>query len=100
MGYMLPVLICVAWSLWAAAAIAATRAREREQSTPVAGPAAVTIVPAIPIFPLAARGLAVAIDWAAYPWGTWTIGSLHAALSVCAMIWTLGNVRAMRRATR
>jgi hypothetical protein len=45
----------------------------------------VSIVPIIPVYPLAIWGFALLLDMVADPWGNWIIGSIHVLVSTIAL---------------
>ena len=49
-----------------------------------------SVAPIIPGFPLVAFGVAKGVDRFAFPWGTWVVGGVHAALALgfaVAIVW-------------
>jgi hypothetical protein len=95
---VLSILCTVAWSLWAVAGAAALRADKLEQKRPP--DAGFSVVPVIPLFPIVAVVLAVFIDEHAAPWGTRTVGGIHALLALTFLACIARELRRIRSASR
>ena len=74
------------WCLWAIAALTQKEVVDRRQSSPEGHRGGVSILPVIPLFPLAAWAIALLLDLFVAPWGTWIIGVAHAALAVLFIV--------------
>ena len=95
--WMLLILVILTWCLWAVAAAAERAASEAAKGVPESQPGGVSILPAIPLFPLAAFGVAMGADALFAPWGTRVVGGLHGLL---AMLFVLSIVRDFVRLRR
>ena len=88
--WILLILVILTWCLWAVAAAAERAASEVARRVPESQRGGVSIVPAIPLFPLGAFGVAMAVDAFFAPWGTRFVGGLHGTL---AMLFVLSIAR-------
>ena len=86
--WTLLLLVVVAWLLWAVGTLHGHYIAKREgRVKPDSG---VSLAPIIPIFPVLFFALAKLLDKFVAPWGSWTIGGLHALLVVvflAAIVW-------------
>jgi hypothetical protein len=72
--------LLVVWLLWAAAAATQRALHDARHRVPESQRGGVSIVPIIPALPLAFWGVALLVDLVAGPWGTVSVGGLHAVL--------------------
>lgn len=84
--WLLPVFIFAVWCLWAVAAMVGRAAEDARRDLPNGQRGGVSVLPVIPVFPLAFWGAALLIDWAADPWGTRAVGSLHVLFALCLVV--------------
>lgn len=99
-------LLLVVFAVWLFAAFAGVfhaHAEHERRGTPRDQRSGVSLVPLIPIAPLAFWGVALLADLVAAPLGTFGIGWLHAVFaallvgSVCRDWWRLRRIHAFRR---
>ncbi len=76
---ILLVVVFAAWVAWVMAGVAGIALEDARLGVPEAERRGVSILPAIPLFPLVVWGVALLIDLAADPWGTRVVGGVHAA---------------------
>lgn len=81
------------WILWLFACMAEVALSEARRGVPEDKRRGVSILPGIPVFPLAFWGIALLGDWLASPWGTVTISGVHIVLGI---IWAIAIVRNTR----
>ncbi len=93
---ILLIVVFAAWVAWCAAGIAQIKLEDARRGVPKAERRGSTSLPAIPFFPLAVWGIALLIDLAADPWGTWVVGSVHAAWLVVSAGYVLRDTRRIR----
>jgi hypothetical protein len=90
-------LIFFAWMLWGAACLSQKTVANAQLPKDKRG--SVSLLPVIPVFPLALWGLALLIDLIIDPWGTGVIASLHAIfglvliVSIVRDLWRLVTLR-------
>ena len=95
---VLAILATVTWLLWAVGGILALRADKLEHKRPQ--DAGFSIAPIIPLFPLLAVLLTFVMDKVAAPWGTRTIGGVHAMLMLVFAIGIARELYRLRSANR
>ncbi len=100
MDWLFPVFILSVWMLWAMAGITRIAAEDAERGIPEPERRGVSLLPGIPLFPLAAWGLAWAIDRVAPPWGYLGVGSAHTLLAVAMLVSITRDQRRIRAAER
>lgn len=93
-SWLFPIFLFAIWILWAVAAAAQKSVAEAAQGIPEKERRGVSILPVIPIFPLAFWGIARLIDRVYSPAGTWTVGTFHALFTV---VLVMSIVRDRRR---
>ena len=91
-------LVVVTWYLWAVAAAAERAASDAAKGVPESGRGGVSVFPAIPFFPPAFFGLAMAADAFVAPWGTRVVGGLHALLAMLFLVSLVRDCLRLRRA--
>lgn len=77
--------ISVAWLLWCFAGVWEVKVEDRRNPLPDGTRRGFSIVPVIPLYPVALWGIAKLIDRFANPWGSVSIVLLHAILGVVAL---------------
>lgn len=75
--WVLPVFIFAVWLLWLKACELEVALEDARQPLPEAQRRGVSILPGIPVFPLAFWGLAWAIDQVVNPRGSTLVGAFH-----------------------
>jgi hypothetical protein len=98
--WILLVLVILTWCLWAVAAAAERAASEAAEGVPESKRGGVSIAPVIPLFPLAAFGVAVAADAFFAPWGTRVVGGLHGLLATLFVLSIVRDWVRLRRSER
>jgi hypothetical protein len=83
-SWLLLLLIVTAWLLWTFATAARLAVEDTRRGVPEDQRRGVSILPAIPVLPLSLWAIALLIDLAVEPWGTWVAGSGHAVMAVLA----------------
>lgn len=91
--WLLPILIFLVWFLWVYVCAAEANLRGAKKGLPPEQRPGTSILPGIPVFPLAFWGIAWAIDLFMSPWGTLAVGAFHI---VYGMILTVSVVRCIR----
>jgi hypothetical protein len=89
-SWVLLVFLFVVWILWLCSCMAEVAVAEARRGIPEGERRGVSILPGIPIFPLALWGVALLGDWLVAPWGTIAIAGLHLVLGI---IWAVSLVR-------
>jgi hypothetical protein len=80
--WLLLVEVFVVWFLWVFAAVAGKAVADARRGIPEVHRGGVSILPVLPVFPLAFWGAALAVDLVARPWGTLVIAGFHALLGL------------------
>jgi uncharacterized membrane protein YcjF (UPF0283 family) len=81
-SWLLPLFLFATWFVWIVACSAEKAVDEARRGVQENQRGGVSIVPGIPLFPLAFWGIALLADFIIDPWGTWVIGLAHAAFLV------------------
>ena len=89
-------VVFAAWVAWCAAGIAQVKLEDARRGVPKAERRGSTSLPIIPLLPLAVWGVALLIDLAADPWGTWVVGSIHATWLAVNMGFVARDTRRLR----
>ena len=84
-SWLLLIVLFLVWRLWGIAAAVQRAVADVRRGTEVPR-GGVSVFPVIPLFPLAFWGVAILVDRAAAPWGTWTVGLAHGGFAVCLVI--------------
>ena len=82
--------------MMALAGLAGKALRDTRLGIPVCKRGSVCIAPIIPVCPVVFWGLALLVDYVAYPWGTWSIGSIHVAAFCCYLVLFARDFRRIR----
>jgi hypothetical protein len=85
-SFVLPVFLFVTWFVWIIACAAEKAVDGARRGLPEGKRGGVSILPGIPIFPLFFWGAAWLIDLLVAPWGTYTLGVLHAVFFVALVV--------------
>jgi hypothetical protein len=80
--WLLLVLLIVVWFLEAVAAAAAKTVAAKRRGILRGSGGGVSVMPGLIFFPVLFLGIALAVDHVANPWGTRTIGLLHAVFGI------------------
>jgi len=88
---LLLVFLFATWFVWIIACAAEKAVEGARRGLPEGQRGGVSILPGIPIFPLAFWGIALLIELVADPWGTWAIGTVHGAFLVVMLVSILRN---------
>lgn len=78
--------VCVVWLLWGYATVVGHAASAVRRGVSEGQRGSVSLAPIIPGLPLAFWGTALIADLAIGPWGTLTVGWLHAALGIAFVV--------------
>jgi hypothetical protein len=92
--------VTLVWLAWGVAAIVERGLSDQRQGVPDPDRHGVSLVPILPVFPLAAWSFAILVDRVVAPWGTRAVASTHALLGVVfvgAAARDLLRLRALRR---
>jgi hypothetical protein len=81
-SWPLLVFIFLVWCLWLIASVFQRAVADARRGVPEHERGGVSVLPGIPVFPLAFWGVALLIDRVANPWGTLIVGFLHAFFGV------------------
>ncbi|QDT99910.1 hypothetical protein [Gimesia aquarii] len=95
--WVFPILIFATWIVWCGACISGKAVHDARHGIPDDQRSGTSILPGIPIIPLIFWGLALTIDSATYPWGTYSIGGFHCVLLVLLVITMIRNVWNLHR---
>ena len=95
-SWALPLFVFLVWCLWAVAAATQRAAEDARRGIPVGHRGGVSVLPVIPLFPLAFWACAWLIDRAAGPWGTVFVGASHLAFAVGLTVSILRDSRRLR----
>jgi len=98
--WLLPVLIFAVWSLWHVACVLGAALKDARQPLPEGQRRAVSILPGIPVFPLAFWGLAWAIDQVVNPWGAILVGAFHVVFGGSLVFAVVRDLREIRKIDR
>ena len=98
--WLLPVLIFAVWSLWHVACVLGAALKDARQPLPEGRRRAVSILPGIPVFPLAFWGLAWAIDQVVNPWGAILVGAFHVVFGGSLVLAVVRDLREIRKIDR
>ena len=90
------VFLLVVWCLWAGAAAAHRAAEDARRGIPEGQRGGVSILPAIPVFPVVSWSIAWLMDRAVSPWGTWAVGVSHGVFAACLFISLVRDRRRIR----
>ena len=102
-GWLLPIFIFAVWALWVIAACGENAVRQARRGLPSGQRGGISILPVMPVFPLAFWGIAVLVDCFAAPWGSRVIGSLHGLYGivlVVSIVWYWFQLRVLDRDLR
>ena len=94
--WLLPVFIFLVWSLWIGASAMGVAVENARRGTPEAERSGVSILPGMPLFPLAFWGIALAGNWAAPPWGSILVVAFHVAFGGTLIVSIVRSIRALR----
>jgi len=85
------------WALWFIACVAEADLSDARRGVPEELRHGVSLFPGIPLFPMAAWGIAILIDRFVDPWGTYTIGGIHLVLGIVWGVSLYRNIRELRK---
>jgi hypothetical protein len=88
--------VFVVWLLCAIAAGGSLAVKDARRGIPEGQRRGYSMVPLIPLFPLAFWGLAMLVDLVIAPWGTAIVAWLHAALGVFFLVSIARSLLALR----
>lgn len=91
-GILFPLGIFLVWLVWIPVAMLERAARR--------DPSGFSFVPVIPIVPLVAWGVAVALDLLHEQLGLWVIGGLHVVLLLSLLVSAFRSMRIIQRLRR
>ena len=95
-SWLLASFIFVVWSLSIVAAVVQRAADDARDGTPEGQRGGVSILPGIPVFPIALWGIAWLIDRVLNPWGTWAIAGAHGVFAACLIASLVRDWRYLR----
>ena len=95
-NWVLPLLVWFAWCMWVPAAVADRAARDAANGVAQDKRGGVSVFPVLPLFPLLAWGVAVAVDRYLWPWGTLLVGAAHVVLAVTCIFSAVRNYRRLQ----
>jgi len=96
-SWVLLVFLFVVWILWLFSCMAEVAVAEARRGIPEGERRGVSILPGIPIFPLAFWGLALLGDRLVSPWGTIAMAGLHLILGINWAASLVRNTKALAK---
>jgi len=90
-SWLLLVFLFATWFVWTIACAAEKAVHGARCGLPEGKRGGVSVLPGIPIFPLAFWGIALLIDLVVAPWGTWGIALAHAVFLVLLLVSIVRN---------
>jgi len=84
--WLLLMIVALTWCLWAFATVFQRAASEATKKVPRGKRGGVSLLPVIPLFPLAFFGIAKLADTFVTSWGTRVIGTSHILLALLFLI--------------
>lgn len=94
--WLIPVFVFFVWFLWIGACAAEAAVEDARRGTPEGERHGVSILPGMPVFPLAFWGVAWAVDRAIGPWGSILVGAFHVAFGITLVVSIVRSIRSLR----
>ena len=94
--WFLLVFLFIVWSLWVVACAGEAAVRDARRGIPEGKRGGASIVPFIPVFPLAFWGLAWIIDRVVSPWGSIIVGGAHVVFVILLIVSIVRYLRHLR----
>ncbi len=84
-SWILPIFIFLVWSIWVVACAAQVAEKQASEGVPEKDRSGTSILPGMPVFPLAFWGVSWIIDYWLAPWGSFLVAGFH-VLFACFLI--------------
>ncbi len=92
----LPVFLFLVWFLWVIACAGETAVSNARRGMPKGRRGGASILPGIPVFPLAFWGVAWIIDSVVSPWGSIIVGGAHVVFVIFLIVSIVRDLRYLR----